>query len=311
MQNRALLSLSAGAVSTALLFSVATTGVAQAAEAPTSTQSVNVTKAASSEAGTKAALHTPRLEGADNFRDLAGTRAAIATKDGGHLASGVVYRSNALANLTDADLSTLEGLGVSTVIDLRSAEEIEAAPDRVPAGAEWVNVDIMGRGDTAVNPGEDFHVESPEQAGELLEQANVAFVEDGGQREAFAEVLETVADAEGAVVFHCTAGKDRAGWTAAMLQYIGGADDKAVMKNYLATNDYSAESIDATVEHIRESQGDEAAEAYRVLLGVDADFLQAGLDSIEENYGDVDTYLTEGLGLDQETIEKLQDKLSA
>lgn len=269
------------------------------AEAPTSVQ----------QSQSAPALDTPRLASADNFRDLAGLDTAYAAGDG-FLRTETVYRSNAL-DIEDADLETLTDLGISTVIDLRTPAEIEEHPDRVPEGAEYVNIDILGGGTTAANPNATFEITTPENSAKMLEEVNLGFVEDPGQRAQFAKVLTTIAKADGPVVYHCTAGKDRAGWTSAVLQLAAGVDREDVMENYLATNDYSADRIAATTEQIREEKGDEAADAYEVLLGVQADFLETGLDAMESEYGDIEGYLSEGLGLDDATIEQLRDKLVA
>lgn len=140
---------------------------------------------------------------------------------------------------------------------------------------------------------------------------NRAFVEDPGQRAQFAKVLTTIAEAEGPVVYHCTAGKEPAGWTSAMLQLTVGVDQQDVMANYLATNDYSAARIEATVAKIGEAKGEEAGQAYKVLLGVQPSFIETGFEAIEATYGDTETYLTEGLGLDRATLEKLRAKVVA
>lgn len=255
------------------------------------------------------ALDTPRLDTADNFRDLAGIDDAYAAGDS-TMRPETVYRSNAL-DLSDEDLATLEDLGVSTVIDLRSAQEIEETPDRVPEGAEYINIDIIGDQANGANAMSDIKLDTPEDAAGLLEQTNVGFVEDAGQRERFGEVLTAVADADGPVLYHCTAGKDRAGWTSAILQLTAGVSEDDVMANYLATNDYTEQRVAATAEKIREAKGDEAADSMEVLLGVQPSFLRAGLDAMNEQYGDIDSYLTDGLGLDDDTVTALKDKLVA
>ena len=256
------------------------------------------------------ALHTVRLQGADNFRDVAGTDTTYAASAGKRLRPGMVYRSNALHNLTDSDLAHLRDLGVKTVIDLRTHSEIASQPDRVPAGAHYTNVDIMGQGNTAVNPTKAFHVDTPAAAETMLKKANIGFVADPAQRKAFATVLTDIANAPGPVLFHCTAGKDRAGWTTALLQLTAGVSREDVMKNYLATNDYSASSIAATTKTIKAAKGENAAAAYRMLLGVQADYLNAGLDKLDSDYSSIDAYLTHGLGLPEATIQKLRAKLT-
>ena len=89
--------------------------------------------------------------------------------------------------------------------------------------------------------------------------------------------------------------QDRTGWTAAVLQSIAGVDDATIMANYLATNDYTADRIAATLAALPPN----LAAIYGPMIGVDASYLQAGLDEVKARYGTMDNYLKQGLGLSQ------------
>ena len=82
-----------------------------------------------------------RLTSVHNFRDVAGPGYAL--RPSGSMARGLVYRSTTLA-VGDDDLAVLEKLGVSTVVDLRTGAEIDKQPDVVPAGAEYLPIDVLG-----------------------------------------------------------------------------------------------------------------------------------------------------------------------
>ncbi|MEY9953007.1 hypothetical protein ABIA36_002467 [Leifsonia sp. EB34] len=142
---------------------------------------------------------TPRLEGADNFRDLGGLGEGYPTTDGGHVARGVVYRSNALA-LTGADLAALAKLDVSDVIDLRTTAEIEAKPDTEIPGATWVHDDVLGSVASLSAP--TFTTAAEAEA--LMDGAYEAMVTSPDARKAIGAALTTIADAKGAVIVHCT-----------------------------------------------------------------------------------------------------------
>lgn len=246
-------------------------------------------------------LDTPRLTGADNFRDVAGTDHAYSTAHDGVMRSGVFYRSNALT-LKGNDKAILEGLGIGPIFDLRTTGEIAQVPDTLPAGSHYRNINIMGS--DQVNP----PLNSADAAKNWMRDMNRAFVTDAGQRSRFRELFMELAAADDPAIFHCTSGKDRTGWTAAMLQSIAGVDSATIMQDYLATNTYSAGSIAATLAKLSAYAPAQAA-AYKPLLGVEASFLQAGLDQINASYGSVDNYLKEGLGLSQETLYVLRGKL--
>nr|WP_274706048.1 tyrosine-protein phosphatase [Pseudomonas sp. S11A4] len=258
---------------------------------------------AAAHAAESVVLDTPRLQGIDNFRDVAGTSTAYSTAHDGTMRSGVFYRSNALTP-SAADLATLNGLGIGAIYDLRTPSEIAATPDTMIAGATWQNIDIIG----STTSGADItniSFNSAADAIAMMEQTNRAFVSDAGMRSQFGQLFNALAGVDAAQLFHCTAGKDRTGWTAAVLQSIAGVDEATIMANYLATNDYTAARVAATLKALPPSM----AAVYEPLLGVQASYLQAGLDQVAAEYGSMDNYLKQGLGLSQETIYVLRGKL--
>ncbi|WP_343572431.1 tyrosine-protein phosphatase [Pseudomonas sp.] len=246
-------------------------------------------------------LNTPRLTGIDNFRDVAGTTSAYSTAHDGVMRGGVFYRSNALTP-TASDLATLNGLGISHVFDLRTPSEIAGTPDTLPTGAVYENINIIGS--STVN----MSLTSAAASRQMMQDMNRAFVTDAGQRAQYRHLFEELAAADDAALFHCTAGKDRTGWTAAMLQSIAGVDSATIMQDYLATNTYTAARTAATLAQLNKMSPAFAA-IYQPLLGVESSYLQAGLDQIQASYGSVQNYLTQGLGLDQETLYVLRGKL--
>ncbi|MFW9081992.1 tyrosine-protein phosphatase [Pseudomonas sp. P2757] len=248
-------------------------------------------------------LNTPRLQGIDNFRDIAGTTSAYSTANDGTLRSGVFYRSNALTP-TAADLTVLNGLGIKSIYDLRTPSEIAATPDTLISGATYRNIDIIGATTSGSNiTNISFH--SAAEAVAMMQETNRAFVSDAGMRGQFTTLFNELAGVDGAALFHCTAGKDRTGWTAAVLLSIAGVDSATIMDNYLATNEYTAARVAKTLASMPASM----AAIYAPLLGVEASFLQAGLDQVTTQYGSMDNYLKQGLGLSQETIYVLRGKM--
>jgi protein-tyrosine phosphatase len=248
---------------------------------------------------------TPRLTGADNFRDLGGIGPGYDTAGGGHVARGVVYRSNALT-LTPVDLASLASLHITEVIDLRTNAEIAAKPDTPIPGAEWIHEDVLGSTGTTTTPS----FATAQEARSMMDRAYTSMITSPEARKAIAGTLTTIADAKGAVVIHCTAGKDRTGWTSALLLRIAGADQDTIDQNYLLSNQYSRASISASLAGITASLGAAAAAAYAPLLGVEQSFLDASYAEAKEKYGSVDGYLTRGLGLSSATIAKLKARLT-
>lgn len=245
-----------------------------------------------------------RLASADNFRDVAGTGAGHPTADGGHVRRGVFFRANEL-RLTHEDAASIAALGVTAVLDLRSRHEIEAHPDAEIPGTTWSHVDVLG-----IPMDEMADLPDRGAAVAMMERVYRGFVEDPATREALGRVL-TILAGDGVHLFHCTAGKDRTGWTAALLLHLAGVADDVVEADYLLTNEYAGSSRAAVLAQIVEHLGPDKADVYEPVLVADADYLATAYAAVERVYGDRATYLRVGLGLSDETLDALRTRLRA
>lgn len=241
-----------------------------------------------------------------NFRDVAGDGKGLLLADGSRMAVGVIFRSGKLAPISKADRERLAKAGVTDIYDLRTPKVIANSPDPAIDGAEHHEVNIF-----AVYATPPVKPTSVAAAIEHMRQMNRSFVTDADQRAAIAVVLTSIAENHGPVVVHCSEGKDRTGWISAMLQSVAGAGERAVMNEYLASNTYRRDLIERDVAKARKSGGKQAAAIKRALVEVDASYLQAGLTELKDRYGDLGGYLTEGLGLSQDTIDTLRARLRA
>lgn len=249
------------------------------------------------------------LDGASNARDLGGYAAA----DGRRVRWGVAYRSDALGELSDDDVAYLARLGVRQVVDFRSDAEREREPDRLPSSPELRVVlrPIFGE---ALDPQElkdrllsgNAHAD---QMTALLVEGNRAFVTEFAP--VYAGFLRDLADSGNLpVLFHCTAGKDRAGFAAAALLLALGASRDTVMEDYLKTNAFSAASTSHTLLVLRvASLFRTAPDDVRPLFEARREYLQAAFDTIDERYGSDRGFLRDGLGLDDATLTRLRANL--
>jgi Tyrosine phosphatase family/Autotransporter beta-domain len=256
-------------------------------------------------------IATPILASDGNFRDLAGIAAryggtgfANPTAHDGVMRTGVFYRSEVL-NVSDADLATLTALHLAQDIDLRTPSEIATTPDRVPPGTTYRNVNIYG----TPSPPENGVPTSPAEAAAHFAAAYCNFVADPVQRAAFGTVLVDLAHAGIPALWHCSAGKDRTGWTSVLLESIAGVAPAKIMQDYLATNSYEAAQIAAELAAVRTTLGEAAAAILAPTLGVQEGFLQAALDQVAASYGSMQAYLTLGLGLSQADIYVLRARM--
>jgi protein-tyrosine phosphatase len=252
------------------------------------------------------------LEGAPNFRDLGGYE----TEDGRHVRWGQVFRSGALADLTPADLETVDALGINLVCDLRSDSEVEEEPDpdvapeavRLPIIDEATDVEAIT---DAVLAG-DLDAIDPDLLLEGMPGIATEFPDE------WRTLIQRLSEeASRPTNLHCTAGKDRAGWASALVLRTLGVPEDVVMEDYLLSQQYLAESNEETLATVRgivagvqgvpEDEVDMST--LEALLTVEPEYLQAAFDAVAEQYGDWDTYLTENLGLTPDEIEAFREQL--
>lgn len=247
-----------------------------------------------------------RVASVSNFRDVAGSGAGLALADGGHMQRGVVFRSGRLHDLTAADERRLVSAGVTDIFDLRTDAVADRSPDPSVGKATYHLINVF-----AVPSRVDPFPPSVAAAKLERQRMNRDFVADPKQRKRIARLLRGIADARGAVIIHCTEGKDRTGWASAILQLLAGVDRATVMEEYLLSNGRRAEIIERGVAQARKAKGRTAAEITRARLEVAESYLRAGLDELERRYGNLDGYLTDGLDLGEATIDRLRSKLQA
>lgn len=209
-----------------------------------------------------------------------------------------VFRSGQLLLSTPAARRRMAARGISLVIDLRSPATAAEFPDRPVPGAAYANVDVIGADD----------VTGP-QGAELMAARYRQMVDHPGQRARLAEVLRRVADHEGAVLVHCTDGKDRTGWVAALLQHVGGDDERAVQEAYLASNPNIRFMVGARFVADLARRGPAYARRRHPVNVVRAAYLDSALGAVRERWGDLDGYLVDGLGLDGPTLARLRARV--
>ncbi|MDR1408644.1 MAG: tyrosine-protein phosphatase [Tannerella sp.] len=235
------------------------------------------------------------MEGAPNFRDLGGYRSG----NGKQTTWGKVFRAQALDRLSDRDVEQMRELGIKTVIDFRDDVEVGKAPSRLPQGVRTVRLPIAvgSHASEAMRQMIRPAVFDSLQCVRFMEEANRLFVtEFAAQYRAFFEVL---LEAENyPVVFHCTAGKDRTGFAAAMLLGALDVDWNTVMEDYMLTNDCLQLPPDVLPE--------QDSSALRLIWRVQPSYLNAARDEIVARYGSIDNYLQQELLVEKAERERLK-----
>ena len=236
-----------------------------------------------------------QLSGAPNFRDLGG----YATISGRTVRRHRLFRSDHLGALDAADLETVAGtLGHSLrVFDLRGVQERETAGCAIPGATVHslpIEPTIVQKLGELIAAGR-----------QLTEDDTVALMQDTyrgfvrGNTPRFAALFTHLLDPhEAPVVFHCTAGKDRTGFAAALLLRALDVPQDIVMHDYLYTNERLAGRL---------HPGTLPTHVASVLWSVRPEFLHAAFDAVQRDFGSLDGYLREGLGLGGPERERLAE----
>lgn len=261
-------------------------------------------------AGEESTFAIPSLA---NLRDIGG----CASRFGGEVRTGVVFRSTDLSRLTDTDRETLDALQITTVFDLRTAAEMERRPDRLPDGAVHVGLDVLAdREDASVAAALPELVANPEVVAKELSDGRAEqyllgsyrdFVSMSSAASSYRRMATGIAHGEVPALVHCSAGKDRTGWAAASLLLFAGADEDDVFADYLRTNELLLPTFEPLFARFREVGGDPAV--LIPLLGVQPNYLEAALDEMTNRYGTIEQYFAEGLRLDDDTLQALRTRL--
>lgn len=231
------------------------------------------------------------MEGCANFRDTGGYEAG-----GGMVLPAVLYRSDSLHRLTDADRELLESLEITTAIDLRSRMEVEEAPAKLPASVELRTVPTL-----------DNPMNAPLTRPEItsLAESYCALLHESITEHAAA--VTAIADADGPTVVFCTAGKDRTGLVIALSLGLVGVDDTDLVADYALSGEVM-DQVRASIALDRPERVAEWMARGSHVLRADPAAIEAALDRLRSRWGGFAGYASAG-GVEPATIEALRTKL--
>lgn len=248
-----------------------------------------------------------------NLRDLGGWR----TADGRRVRSRVLFRSTDLSRLSGPDRAVVKDLGIATIYDFRSVAERTTEPDVVLDGVQEVALDVLADSPHAI-PGNLTKV--------LADPATLAAaraeIGGGGVQELMEASYSQLITLPSALtsyrlfyrgllgghptpaLFHCTTGKDRTGWAAASLLSLLGVSTQDVFTDYLLTNDQLIPALEPIFTAFERAGGDPVL--LRPVLGVDRGYLERAFEAMTHEYGTIEDYFAEGLGVDADQQEQLR-----
>ena len=251
------------------------------------------------------------IPSAPNLRDLGG----YTTRDGAVVVRGLAYRSSQLNPIGPGDLERIAQLGLKSDYDLRTTDERQARPDQLPPGVNdvWLNVmadskssDAAQLGRLLQNPKEANTALGDGKAEAMFAKGYREFVSLPSAKQGYRQLFLSLGDQNKVPgLFHCTGGKDRTGWAAAALLTLLGVPKDKVMEDYLRSNEYVLPAYKGTIDSFVAAGGDR--KILLAALGVKAEYLEAAFDEMYRRYGTIESYFSDGLGIDAAGQQALKD----
>lgn len=244
-----------------------------------------------------------------NFRDLGG----LPTKDGRYVKWGTLYRSGHLGDLEKDDLRYFSKLGINTVVDLRNDLEVAKDPDRYPSGVKYVQHSLSDKEGRAYSRLKQMVM----REGYRRAKAKQLFVD---VMKSFADTLATDVkpvfdlllssnEKDTPLLYHCTGGKDRTGYTTAMILLALEVDRKVIIDDYLMSNYYRRDLNIRNMKRARLVGLD--AETLEYAMLVRKEYMDAVFQIIDEKYGGNSKYLETKFGLTEEKRNELKRRYTS
>jgi protein-tyrosine phosphatase len=247
-----------------------------------------------------------------NLRDVGGYE----TSDGRTVARGVAYRSDTFNPMSTEEIKKLKLLALKNDYDLRTTAEVKAMPDAIPPGVKYHLLNVLADEKGAAAAELEALLHQPKKANELLGDGKIEamfmqvyreFLTLPSAKQSYSKLFGDLANPQMAPgVFHCTTGKDRTGWAAAALLTLLGVPKETVMADYMRTNDYTLPQFQHAIDAFVAGGGERSIAI--AVLGVKPEYLEASLDEMQKQYGSIESYFSEGLGIDSAGQKALRER---
>lgn len=254
-----------------------------------------------------------KFEKLTNTRDLGG----MITQDGRKIRPGKLIRSGHLYSASAKDKAELAEK-VSLVVDFRTEQERSEKPDPALDGTDYLHLPIFESLAAGVTREEKSNQEAfamvsrdPDMARRYMQTTYLGFVTSEFSISQYARFIRLLLkQRDKAVLWHCTAGKDRAGFASGIVQELLGVPREAIIADYLETNRYLKAEVDALYQMVGVSMGgltDKIQKALEYMFGAHQDYLEAVYEEIRTRYGSFEGFATNGLKLTREEIAQFKE----
>jgi protein-tyrosine phosphatase len=232
---------------------------------------------------------------------------------------GLLFRSGSLAKLTASDYAAIQGLGIATVCDFRSASERTAEPTRWQATPEPTMVNLpIGDQKGSVSLSEFARVLRSDPTAAAVRTTMAKFYGQVPIQSAdmYATALHEILTTSRPLLFHCTAGKDRTGVFAAILLTTLGANERTGYEDYELTNRYTFDEAQVArmtvgIQRMFAVNKPLSTEVARSLMRAEPEYLRAAFDAIRAHDGSFDNYRRKELHLTDQDVARICDSVLA
>ncbi|MCL2016855.1 MAG: tyrosine-protein phosphatase [Defluviitaleaceae bacterium] len=242
-----------------------------------------------------------------NFRDLGGLKSA----DGRTVRPHKLLRSGELSQITPADVQFLQAHNLKYIIDFRSQHEIAKQPNVKIDGVQSFALDVL-QDFTKGNPVNLAQFATMTSIAEIhakLEEVYRAFVTTKTAQQCYRQFLVHLAQLDGGILFHCSAGKDRTGFAAMLILTILDVNPADIMADFIKSSKLRKKQNELLLENARkEGQSPETLEVLGKMLIVQGSYLNAATSTIVSEYGSFDNYVTNILHITNEQIQTIKNK---
>lgn len=251
-----------------------------------------------------------------NARELGGYRMT----DGRTIKHGKLFRAGSLFKASPAELILLhDKYKLVRVFDFRTSFELEHTPDRPVNGSRyfWLpafNEDSMTMAKMALPPSayqnlQEWLVENAgsKEVQDIARNMYPIMITTEFTQIQYAGFFQNILNAEedGAILWHCSQGKDRTGLGSALLLTALGADRDLVMKDFAISNEYYKDDVDAIFQRVTDPLERETVITF---VGVNVNYFSAALEIVEKQYGSLMDFLKGPICLSDEDIEQLRNR---
>lgn len=246
-----------------------------------------------------------------NTRDLGGLR----TTDDRHILPHRLLRSDALYHLAGADQKKLaEEYRLRRVVDFRASVEVARKPDTMIPGVEYYHIPLLDEEMAGVSPMSSMEQAMKSFSGDTSERMETfyeAMMSDQYTVKQLARFVDLLLQpVDGAILWHCSAGKDRTGIATALVLTILGVPRRTIREDYVRSNAFLEPDLQYMTRLMDSRPGSDEAEkeALTAAFRVEESYLNKVFYSIDRNYGSMQNFLRKGLYLSPKAIDRLREK---